>query len=97
MEVDYEFCRTAKLTPVDLLVWLDIIDSIKDDQWNIHIFGRWLRIYGSTVEISEPFSTFDRWSNSIEFELDLAKGSQRRDFVNYIEKQRFLELAELLS
>ena len=40
--------------------------------------GRWVRFVGQFLQVSEHKSTFDRWANSLEFELDIMRIKPKR-------------------
>lgn len=77
--IDYDFCRTAKLTAVDLLIWLDIVDHNTRQYDYIYLedfFGFPMRLAGHNNEIlqvGESHDTFDRWANSVYLKFNLAK------------------------
>ena len=87
MEVDYDFCRTAKLNAKDLLIWLDLDDNLDEDYcWNF--FGRNMMVIGDVIRISCLHKHFDRWANSEELWLDITKRKDKRTFIDWVIEQR---------
>ena len=89
--VDYDFCRTAKLTPKDLLIWLDfegLLDKTLDDLYSWQFFGRNMMIIDSCIRISCVHKEFDRWANSEEMMFDISRPAEQRAFVDWILEQR---------
>ncbi len=88
MKVDYKFCKKTKLTPKDLFIWLNLKFEDGDGEVIYNIFNRHIRIINTYVDISEEITTFDRWANSSELEFDLARPSEKRRFIDWVEHQR---------
>ena len=89
MEIDYQFCRKAKLIPYDLLVWLGLDDTLDNDglySWDF--FGRNLMIIDQAIRISCVHKEFDRWANSEEFWFDISKKSEKNAFIDWVIEQR---------
>lgn len=87
--VDYDFCRSAKLTLIDLLIWLDLEDLLDNDHlYSWDFFGRNLMILDQVARISCPHKNFDRWANSEEFWFDITKRSDKREFIDWVIKER---------
>ncbi|EGR4074877.1 hypothetical protein QXB71_002549 [Vibrio cholerae] len=87
--VDYDFCRSAKLTLIDLLIWLDLEDLLDNDHlYSWDFFGRNLMIIDQVARISCPHMNFDRWANSEEFCFDITKCSDKREFIDWVIKER---------
>lgn len=92
-QIDYDFCKKAKLTPKDLLIWLgleDCMDSSSDGIYSNRgaFFGRNLMIVDNALRVSCPIAEFDRWANSEEYWFDLDKSVDRRLFVEFVKHER---------
>ena len=89
IEVDYEFCKSSKLTALDLLTWLDLDDLLDvHDHYAWSFFGRNLRIVDQEIQVSCIHKDFDRWANSREMEFDITKRGDRRDFIQFVIDER---------
>lgn len=91
MNIDYSFCRSANLTPKDLLVWLDLDDTLDpttDDLYSWNFFGRNMMICDNAIRISCFHKDFDRWANSEELWFDINKRGDKRDFIDWVIAQR---------
>jgi hypothetical protein len=89
--VDYDFCRSAKLTPKDLLFWLDLddlLDKDLDELYSWNFFGRNMMIVNSLIRVSCVHKDFDRWANSEELTFEIERPAERRLFVDWIIEQR---------
>lgn len=91
LNVDYDFCRTAKLTAKDLLIWLELDGLIDEYGYSYNFFGRNLMIIDENIRISCLTKEFDRWANSEEYWFDITKRSDKRDFINFVMEQRKIE------
>ncbi|CAL9982354.1 hypothetical protein VPHD479_0249 [Vibrio phage D479] len=86
----YNFCKTAKLTAMDLLIWLDVIDPEMRPDECIYIddfYGRPLRVVGhrcELIQIGESLDTFDRWANSVDQEFDVTRQREKKEFVDLL-------------
>ena len=87
MNVDYEFCKNAKLTVQDLFSWIEL-----EFEYGISDFNdRYLRSIGhdgEILQVSEVKKDFDRWANSVDFEFDLSRKKERKAFIEFIESER---------
>lgn len=89
MDINYEFCRSAKLTPFDLLVWLDLDQLLDVDGVRSHkFFGRNMMIVDSSIRISCIHEDFNRWANSEEFLFDIADDIDKNAFIDWVIQQR---------
>ena len=90
--VDYAFCKAAKLTTKDLMIWLDFIDPYYDGYLdNLKLCGRNVRCVGedsSIIQIGEDNKTFDRWANSVDLEFDIKRPSEKRKFIDFVKEVR---------
>lgn len=87
-EPDYKFISESKMTPVDTLIWLGIIDHPRDINDSLRIKGRHARFISSIslIQVGESDETFDRWANSVEYEWDLSRSAQRRQFIKWLQE-----------
>jgi hypothetical protein len=94
MDVDYNFCKTAKLIPIDLLVWLDLNDTLDpiDELYSQAFFGRNMMIIDDAIRISCVHKDFDRWANSEEMWFDISKRGDKRDFIDWVFDQRMMSI-----
>ena len=95
MVVDYDFCLNSKLTPSDLLTWLDL-DDVMDYSYSSDglyskygaFFNRNLMIVDDAIRVSVDINSFDKWSNSEEYWFDLKNRSDYRSFIRFVMEQR---------
>lgn len=91
IQVDYDFCRLAKLTAKDLLIWLDLDKSVDQYGYSYDFFGRNLMLIDNNIRVSCIHKDFDRWANSEEYLFDITKRGDKRDFIDFVIKQREIE------
>lgn len=91
MKIDYDFCRKAKLVPLDLIIWLGLDDkmcNINPELYSWDFFGRNMMIVESAIRISCVKKDFDKWSNSEDYWFDISKKSEKNDFIEWVIEQR---------
>lgn len=92
IDVDYDFCLNSDMVAKDLLIWLDLddtLDASTSELYSFDFFGRNMMLLDDFVlRISCPHKSFDRWANSEEMLFDISRRPEKRKFIEWVREQR---------